>query len=120
LVWLQKVEDLTAGMEGKPPERSLSVSEVSPDESGTGVECINLADEIVTVRLVVRRAFCLAMESQDARVAACQALRCGRGCMQLAKLLRAERLAKGKVNERIQEMIQEAIREIIEEKNLSL
>lgn len=85
-----------------------------------GAASNRLTEEIAALRLVLRRLYHLATETQDTKALVRYTDLYGRGCMRLARLLKAEKGAQGRAADMLTEMIDEAILEVNKEWGLDL
>jgi hypothetical protein len=78
-----------------------------------------LLEEIASLRLVLRRLFAMAQESQTVAGILRLADLCGNACIRLARLLQLEGGQPGELEQELQQSIQEALKEVAEELKLS-
>jgi hypothetical protein len=79
-----------------------------------------LTEEIASSRLVLRRLFGLAMETEEPKALVRYADKYGQGCIRLSQLLKAEQGEQGRAAQVLRETIDEAILEVNKEFGLDL
>ena len=79
-----------------------------------------LMEEIASTRLVLRRLFGLAMETEQPKTLVGYADKYGQGCIRLSQLLKAEQGEQGHAAQVLREMIDEVIVEVNKEFGLDL
>jgi hypothetical protein len=97
---------------GQDAGQSRLTREMQPDSQ-------RLLEEIASLRLVLRRLFAMAQESQTVAGILRLADQCGKTCTRLARLLQLEGGQPGELGQELQQSIQEALKEVAEEMGLS-
>lgn len=74
-----------------------------------------LVEEIATARLVIRRSFCMAMDTQNVKRYVRLAEICGKTCMRLTRLLKIKSNENSRLGEYLDDVIMRAITDAAEE-----
>jgi len=85
-----------------------------------GAASTRLTEEIASIRLVLRRLYDLAMQTEDAKALVRYTEKYGQGCIRLAQLLKSEKGVQGRAADMIGEIIEEVILEVNKEFGLEL
>ena len=93
------------------------VAEADPEMQAASTR---LTEEIASTRLVLRRLYPLAMETEDEQTLVRYTEKYGQSCIRLMHLLKAEQGARGRAAEMLREMIDETILEVNKEFGLDL
>jgi len=87
---------------------------------GTRMGKRGLTEEIATSRLVLRKLYSLAIDAEEVKVKVRYTNDFGRGCTQLARMLKSEKSTQGQEADILREVINEVILEVNEEWGLDL
>jgi integrase len=93
------------------------VAEADPEMQAASTR---LTEEIASTRLVLRRLYPLAIETEDEQTLVRYTDKYGQSCIRLMHLLKAEQGARGRAAEMLREMIDETILEVNKEFGLDL
>ena len=117
LAGLQAFENLRAEQEGRPPDKVVLKAD---GEDGEEDPWQGLEEEIASSRLVARKAYALAMGTDDPRLAAYNAEIFGMRCIRMARLEQSRMAQREDTQERFRELVETCINQIMEEKNIHL
>ena len=121
--WLEEMllvlDNLAEGGEGLLPSEELKQL-AAQGGVGTRMGKRGLTEEIATSRLVLRKLYSLAIDTEEVKVKVRYTNDFGRGCTQLARMLKSEKSTQGQEADILREVINEVILEVNEEWGLDL
>ena len=121
--WLEEMllvlDNLAEGGDGLLPSEELKQL-AAQGGVGTRAGKRGLTEEIATSRLVLRNLYSLVIDAEDVKVRVRHTNDYGRGCTQLARMLKSEKSAQGQEADILREIIEETILEVNAEWGLEL
>ena len=135
--WLVILDEAAAENDSAASDDSAASSDVGEDDGGESpseefwhmlaerdpemhAASIQLTEEIASTRLVLRRLFALAMETEEVKELVRYTDKYGQSCIRLMRLLKAEKGMQGRAAELLRELIAETISELNKELGLDL
>jgi len=121
--WLEEMltvlDNLAEGTSGLLPSEELKQM-AAHGGAGTRAGTRGLTEEIATSRLVLRNLYSLTVDAEEVKEQVRYTNDFGRGCTQLARMLKAEKGAQGREADILREIIDETILEVNKEFGLDL
>ena len=110
-----KMADAMAAKEGQPPVSEQARKDAMGYDPELEVTSRRMAEEIATMRLILRNAFRLAMETQETQEYIRLVNLYSSGCVRLVRLLKMEGEDQGKLVRYLKEQLDRALREVSKE-----